>query len=187
MDVAKRLLAICAVGVAIVIVILVRTPSKQSPLVGQEAPAFEALNPNGILVSLEDFSLGSAIMAFWRLHDPEDVKIVSELNRLRKDPQLLQVAVVAVNCDATGKEIREFVEGKDLGVIILHMGDDRERLRKIDKLYQLSARKLPRIILIQFRNRVVCDLEGLHSAEQIKQKALELGLAPAVAEQQSAT
>ncbi|MFQ5809060.1 MAG: TlpA family protein disulfide reductase [Armatimonadota bacterium] len=182
MDIAKRLLGICAAGVVILIVILSfgRKPPR-SALVGGRAPAFVVINTNGVAIHLRDMTASPVLLCFWLLHDgAEGTEVVSTLDTLARDVEGLPgLLVAAVNCDASPEEIAEFAKDKDLKCRILHMGDDPEKLRTITKLYHLDDHELPRFFLLDSqKDRIAADLEGRHTAEELKQAILDANLLP---------
>ncbi|MGD8238538.1 MAG: hypothetical protein PVH68_08310 [Armatimonadota bacterium] len=182
MDIAKRLVGICAAGAAILIVILSfgRKPPT-SALVGGRAPAFVAIDPNGVAIHLRDMTASPLVLCFWLMHDGADGdKLVSTLDTLARDAEELPgLVVAAVNCDASSEEIAEFVKDKDLKCFVLHMGDDPERLQTIAQLYHLDDHGFPRFFFLEFRDdNIAADLEGLHTAEELRQAVLDANLLP---------
>lgn len=179
MDIVKRLLAICAGGAAVLIILLiVAAPREPSPLVGQRAPVFETYDPEGVFCSCRDYSMGPAVFGFWLLSTSDGREALSILDRLQRDRELAGMAVVAINCDASSERMREFVKGKHFRCKILHMGDDPERLRRILELYHLHSGRFPRFFLIKFRERIVADLEGPHTFEELKQEIVDVEMLP---------
>ncbi len=179
MDIVKRLLAICAGGAAILIVLLVvAKPRPESPLVGQRPGEFEAFDPGGALCSNKDYGSGPVLYGFWLVATPDGAEAVRILDRIARDEQTRGLSVVAINLDASSKRMREFVKDKDFKCVILHMGDDPERLRRIMKLYHLTSGRLPRYFLIKFRYRIVADLEGPRTFEELKQEIVDVEMLP---------
>jgi peroxiredoxin len=181
MEIAKRLLGIAVASAAILgVIVLIAHKPPSSPLVGRRAPEFDMYSTLGQQVSLRDVTLQPTVMCFWRLRDPESMKALAALDTLaRSQDELPGLVTAAINCDASTDEIVEFAKTHDFKFHILHMGDDAERLRKAATLYHLHSHELPRFFLVQAPdNRILADLEGPRTAEQLKQAVFDVRLLP---------